>query len=267
VRRSGLMAFASRLVTFVSETASRRLFALAAAIAAVALPALIALGVGVPEATSRQAALPVDHFACYPATFGASKARKVGLADQFGKTVALVRQPLRICSPTSKNGSGLINPRAHLVCYPIAFSTQFQARKVIVKNQFGSQPMTVLRPETLCVPSSKATSGAPGPIPTKLDHYTCYVVDPSGPFQSRIVKLADQFGSSRDTALKAVRLCAPTRKRGSTLIQPRVHLTCYQLKSATKAKRVATRNQFGVLKALPTLRQLLCAPSTKIVQP
>jgi hypothetical protein len=161
----------------------------------------------------------------------------------------------------------MINPRAHLVCYPITVSLQFTPRTVLVKNQFGSMTMTVVRPETLCLPSPKATTGAPGRVPTKLDHYTCYTIDPHGTFQSRVVKLDDQFGTSRDTVVTPVRLCAPTRKNASPLIRPRRYLVCYQIKSARKGWRIAGRNQFGLLKGLPGLRQLLCVPSTKTLQP
>jgi len=254
-------------VRFLSNTPPGRFFAMTAALSATGMLTLAVLGTGARATQARQAALPLDHFTCYQATFSSFQVRKVGLADQFGKSVAVVSQPLRLCSPVSKNGQALVSPRAHLVCYPIKLTPQFQARKVLVKNQFGSQTMTVARPETLCVPSSKATTGTPGPIPTKLDHYSCYAVDPSGTFKSRVVKLADQFGTSKDTVVTPVSLCAPTRKRGSVLVNARLHLTCYRIKSATKARRVVIRNQFGILKSLPTLRQLLCLPSTKTVQP
>jgi hypothetical protein len=253
-------------VRFPSKTPPARFLEMTAALSATGMLALAVLGSGARATQAREAALPLDHFTCYPATFGIFKVRKVGLADQFGKSVAVVSQPLRLCSPVSKNGQALVNPRAHLVCYPITRTPQFQVRKVLVKNQFGSQAMTVVRPETLCLPSSKATTGTPGPVPTTLDHYTCYTVDPSGTFTQRVVKLADQFGTSRDTVLTPVSLCAPTRKRGSVLVHARLHLTCYRIKSVTRARRVVIRNQFGLLKGLPTLRQLLCLPSTKTVQ-
>jgi hypothetical protein len=212
------------------------------------------------------AALPLDHYACYPSTFGAFKTRRASLADQFGKRTAVVRQPVRLCTPARKNGQAMINPRAHLVCYPITVSPQFTPRTVLVKNQFGSMTLTVVRPETLCLPSSKATTGAPGQVPTKLDHYTCYTIDPHGTFKRRVVSLADQFGTSRDTVVTPVRLCAPTRKNASPLIRPRLHLVCYQIKSVRKGRRVTIRNQFGLLKGLPGLRQLLCVPSTKTIR-
>jgi hypothetical protein len=213
------------------------------------------------------APLPLDHYACYPSTFGTFKTRRATLADQFGKRTAVIRQPVRLCTPAKKNGQAMINPRAHLVCYPITVSPLFTPRRVVVKNQFGSMTLSVTRPETLCLPSSKTTTGAPGSVPTKLDHYTCYTIDPHGAFKRRVVSLADQFGTSRDTVVTPVRLCAPTRKNASALIKPRLHLVCYQIKSARKGRRVTIRNQFGLLKGLPGLRQLLCVPSTKTLQP
>src|SRR5262245_6281843 len=216
---------------------------------------------------ARPSALNLDHYACYTSTSGAFKTRKVKLADQFGSGSAVVSKPVRLCAPASKNGSAVINRRAHLVCYPIRFSPQPGQHRVLVKNQFGPQTMTVIQPETLCLPSSKATTGAPAATPTNLDHYTCYTIDPGGAFQSRAVKVADQFGKSSDTVIRPVRLCAPAKKNGSKLIKPRPHLVCYQIRSAGKGRRVTFRNQFGLLKGLPGLRQWLCVPSTKTLQP
>jgi hypothetical protein len=103
-------------------------------------------------------------------------------------------------------------------------------------------------------------------VPKNLDHYTCYTVDPESKFQTRIVKLADQFGTSKDTVVSPVRLCAPTRKNGLPLIRPRLHLVCYRITSMTRGRRVAVRNQFGLARGLPGVRQLLCVPSTKTLQ-
>ncbi len=212
------------------------------------------------------APVPLDHYACYPTIFSTFKTRKVTLADQFGKGSAVVSQPAGLCTPARKNGSVLVNPRAHLVCYPIRVTPQPKPRTVFVRNQFGSLKLLVVHPETLCVPSSKSTTGTPAAVPKNLDHYTCYTIDPESKFQSRVVKLADQFGTSRDTVVTPARLCAPTRKNGSPLIRPRLHLMCYQIKSPTKGRRVAVRNQFGLARGLPGLRQRLCVPSTKTVQ-
>jgi hypothetical protein len=240
---------------------------MAVALSMAAILVLATFGGNAAATRAKFAALPLDHYACYPSTFGAFKTRRATLADQFGKRAAVIRQPVRLCTPVRKNGLALINPRAHLVCYPITVSPQFTPRTVVVKNQFGSMTLTVARPETLCLPSSKATTGAPGPVPRKLDHYTCYTIDPHGTFKSRVVKLADQFGTSSDTVVTPVRLCAPTRKNASPLIRPRLHLVCYQIRSARKGRRVTVRNQFGLLKGLPGLRQQLCVPSTKTLQP
>lgn len=43
----------------------------------------------------------------------------------------------------------------HFLCYKVKPHKQFKQRDVIVDNQFGKQTFTVVRPDTLCVPSTK----------------------------------------------------------------------------------------------------------------
>jgi hypothetical protein len=219
-----------------------------------------------PTAAASRLALGVDHFSCYATKFSAFKARRVKLRNQFGTISILVGQPLRLCAPANKNGSGILHKEAHLTCYSLPrVDAPLATRRVEVRNQFGLQQMTVSLnpPESLCLPSAKAISGATGPVPKLLDHYLCYRVDPSGTFSTRKVKVSDQFAGATDVVVRARTLCAPTSKNGSKILQPRIHLTCYLLKSARKGRTVVLRNQFGQLKAAVGLRNLLCVPSTK----
>jgi hypothetical protein len=43
----------------------------------------------------------------------------------------------------------------HLLCYKVKPRTRFDRRHVLVRNQFGDQQFIVLKPDTLCVPSTK----------------------------------------------------------------------------------------------------------------
>jgi hypothetical protein len=219
-----------------------------------------------PTAAALRLALGVDHFSCYATKFSAFKTRTAKLRNQFGTISILVGQPLRLCAPADKNGSGILHKEAHLTCYSLPrVDAPLASRRVEVRNQFGVQQMTVSLnpPESLCLPSAKTIAGAAGPVPKQLDHYLCYRVDPSGTFRARKVKLSDQFGGATDVVVTARTLCAPTSKNGARILQPRIHLTCYLLKSARKGRTVALRNQFGQLKAAVGLRNLLCVPSTK----
>jgi len=218
------------------------------------------------QTTARVEQFPVSHFACYPAQFTGGKHPLVKLKNQFGNATAYVGTPQRLCAPARKNTSGIVNPKAHLACYSLThYTTTAKNHVVSSKNQFGTQQMTVVvnPPQYLCAPSSKAPVGAvPGAVPTVLDHYLCYAVDP-GTFKQINVKVGDQFNTSTDTVVGARTLCVPTSKNGSHLVEPKVHLLCYLVKSASHAHAVVIRNQFGIQNGSAGQRDRLCVPSTK----
>ncbi len=43
----------------------------------------------------------------------------------------------------------------HMLCYEVEAHDEFEHREIGVRNQFGKQSYTVIRPDTICVPSSK----------------------------------------------------------------------------------------------------------------
>lgn len=97
----------------------------------------------------------VDHFKCHRVK--RARARLFGLKvdDQFGTLDVDVKRPRWLCSPSDKNGEGIIEPIAHLLCYEArtrprrpAFGGPF-----FVHNQFDALPMQVSRTTELCVPS------------------------------------------------------------------------------------------------------------------
>lgn len=240
-------------------------FVVFAAIAIVAALGSNGSGGGAP--TAQAATLPLAHFACYGARFGAFRPREVKLVNQFGETTALVGTPGRLCAPALKNGEPLRDRLSHLVCYGLSGTIGPRPSGIVsVRNQFGTLRMTVVidRPESLCLPSSKSLRGVPGAVPTKLDHFVCYRIDP-GRFQSRDATVEDQFGKSRDSVAFPRALCVPTSKNGGRIVQPRLHLLCYDLKSRILGRRAVIRNQFGLLKTLPGMRDRLCVPSLKTV--
>ena len=242
-----------------------RLVLAAGLIAALALAAAQTARTSVAGA----AKFSVDHYACYPAHLAGGQHPQVKIKNQFGSGTLAVGTPSSVCAPASKNGATVLNKTAHLVCYAVKV-VEPQApnsHRVVITNQFGAQQMTVVvnPPQTLCLPSSKSvTSAPPGPVPKNLDHYVCYRVDP-GQFAAVTVKVADQFGTSSDTVVRALSLCVPTSKNGSTMIQSATHLLCYQLTSQSHGKRLALANQFGTLKGSLATRNRLCVPSTKKV--
>jgi hypothetical protein len=235
------------------------------------LVAVVALVAAQTARTSagQAATLPVDHYACYSAQLTGGKHPQVTLKNQFGSGSALVGAPTAVCAPADKDGSGIRNKVAHLTCYAVSQAKGWTTNhKVAITNQFGTQQMTVVvnPPQTLCVPSAKSTTPgvAPPGVPTNLDHYLCYLVDP-GQFTPRSVKVADQFGTSGDTVVSAKSLCVPTSKNGSPFVQAKVHLLCYLVKSGSHGKAVSLKNQFGVLTGSLGQRFRLCVPSLKKV--
>lgn len=101
----------------------------------------------------------LDHFKCYQVRPKAPfQARTVRLEDQFERERAKVLSPVALCSPVDKDKGGLRDPYAHLTCYAIQDlerTVTSRERVVVVRNQFGTETLTVLKAQTLCVPSTK----------------------------------------------------------------------------------------------------------------
>jgi len=244
--------------------------------AAIVLGALAAVATAVAVFSTQESvgaraafgALPLDHYACYSAKFSTFKPRPVRLENQFGRATARVYRPIRICAPARKNAEPVRNRIAHLVCYSLTGvqGPEQQSRTVSLSNQFGVLPAKVLvvPPESLCLPASKRLGMlTPPAVPKNLDHFVCYRIDPTRLFERRKAKVRDQFGASSDAILVPKTLCVPTRKNDSKLIQPRVHLVCYSVKSGARGRPVRLRSQFGILRSSPSARNLFCVPSLK----
>ena len=83
---------------------------------------------------------PSEHYKCYQTRQMGIEfpTQQVDLEDQFVTTSATVRRPHRFCNPVDKNGEGINDPTAHLMCYDIS-EPRFERRIVKVENQFGEQ--------------------------------------------------------------------------------------------------------------------------------
>ena len=103
----------------------------------------------------------------------------------------------------------------------------------------------------------------------KGEHYLCYQIDPHGGFREVPVEMKDQFAAYQGVVIRPVQLCNPVDKNGEGILNPEVHLVCYEIKadpmgSAPRAVDVATQNQFteqGMTAVLPP--RMLCVPSLK----
>ena len=109
------------------------------------------------------AAPSVDHFECYPVKTpkGEEKfaAVEVELADQFTAPHTFdVKKATRLCVAVDKNGEGIPDPGAALLCYEVKsgkFEPKHEKREgVYVANQFGPGQLDTVKEEELCVPAS-----------------------------------------------------------------------------------------------------------------
>ncbi len=214
-----------------------------------------------------------DHFKCYKtAQLGPGFGRiDVSLEDQFGASAATVTKPQRFCNPADKNGEGIADPTAHLMCYKIRDSGD-GGQEVIVENQFGEQRLTINRADTLCVPAEKDMV----PSPLNLNHFKCYKVKPtkdSPKWIEREVTVADQFEDKDTRLIKPSFLCTPVDKNGEGIPCEENHLVCYRIKDVG-GQASFTRTQVDITdqfnsEPLNALRgdcrksAHFCVPSTK----
>ena len=184
---------------------------------------------------------------------------------------ANLKRPASLCNPVSKDGQGVHDPTAHLVCYRTAPQSGFQRRDIGVRNQFGDQTVTVLKPLQLCVPSEK--DGVPSAL--GIDHFRCYKarIRPGTPsFDEREVTLVDQFENKRERVTGCFRFCTPVDKNGEGIPDPAAHLTCYRLTDVSgqppsPRRDVTVHNQFGDAGLRVRSIAQLCAPSLEIPIP
>src|SRR4029079_8260469 len=88
----------------------------------------------------------------------------------------------------------------------------FVRRSVVTHNRFGDQTLTIVRPDSLCVPAEK--DGVQSAL--NLNRFKCYrVAQQRGEkFGPRSVMLADQFEARATTVQKPVLFCNPVDANG-----------------------------------------------------
>jgi len=103
-------------------------------------------------------ALPVvDHYQCYSVRGDRRRVAGVTVEDQFGTGVTDVKKPLRLCVPVDKDGEGILDNAARLMCYQIKPGPRVN-QTVFIDNQFGAASLNVRRARELCVPVATPTS-------------------------------------------------------------------------------------------------------------
>jgi hypothetical protein len=269
-------------------------FVLASLLLAVSstLITLVSLGSSAGAAVPQQVPKNLSHFLCYQATptNGYQIPSKVILENQFnpsGFVPKIGKSPLIHCNPVMKtvvSASGtktvykIINPDAHLLCYPITASTTQATYTVQVTNQFGEGMLETGQPNELCLPTWKSLTGPPNesnPEPPKLSHFTCYPVNyvpGTAPFQvPPAVLLKDEFSAKnvRVSVGDPEELCVPTTKivKGVRYpaINPKAHLLCFEVSQTPIITPVFDQNQFGTDRINIGQTNYLCLPSLKTI--
>jgi Beta-propeller repeat len=112
----------------------------------------------------------------------------------------------------------------HFKCYDVQAQKSFQPFNVILRDQFESQEVTVLRPTTLCNPALKCVPtgnpAKPYDCTQRLnpdDHLVCYeTMDERGTpqFEQREVIVSNQFGKEQPLTVlrRKNQLCIPSLK-------------------------------------------------------
>jgi hypothetical protein len=114
----------------------------------------------VPSAKSDSAPVPppaaagVDHYKCYRVR-GARQRSTLSVRDQFGTFSVSLRRPVRLCIATDKNGEGVLDPAAHLMCYEAKAAPGIDGTDVVwFANQLEASVTAVKRATEICVPST-----------------------------------------------------------------------------------------------------------------
>jgi len=213
---------------------------------------------------------PRDPFKCYKVREGGARFQPgpLNLVDQFGAASNVVNAARRLCNPVDEDGEGVSDPTAHLMCYDLDEEAGFVRREVVTRNRFGDQTLTIVRPDSLCVPAEKdGVQSVPN-----LNRFKCYrvVQEPHARFIPRIVTLADQFETRSTTVEKPHLFCNPVDANGQGIDDPENHLTCYRIPAPLDfvPRDVSVEDEFTVQQVRAfrgTCRKvaLLCEPSLK----
>ena len=131
-----------------------------------------ALGTTPPSFTAA-----IDHFECYRVVHARFAQRGVIVSDQFGDLTVDVKRPARFCAAVDKNGEGIRDPAASLMCYRIRTRQRHIVEPISTTNQFGSDTFELRGRRELCVPSQLNEEGSPTPTPTPGGATCCVVSD------------------------------------------------------------------------------------------
>ena len=132
----------------------------------------------VPSAKSHDATPPapsapaVDHFKCYKVARAKGRIDGRSVQDQFGTQLVDLGKPVKLCVPADKNGEGIADAAALLLCHQArmrrdgpAFAPP--AGTLFTNNQFGAMSARAVKTAEVCIPAILNPTAPPAtPTPT-----------------------------------------------------------------------------------------------------
>jgi hypothetical protein len=204
----------------------------------------------------------------------------VAYSDQFdvvGPGTATALLPFELCNPVDKNGEGIADAEAHLLCYKLLNRKRRARADVIDTDQFGSEELGVRTPAIeLCLPAIKNGEGDLDALEARLNHFACYHARTARGAPALIpgpVTLADQFETKETDVLRTNMHCNPlfTKNGQDFSVDPDNHLKCYAIRDLPdqrpfRGREVTTQDQFGELTLRAGRPTRLCEPASKELQ-
>jgi hypothetical protein len=220
----------------------------------------------------------LDHFKCYKLRAGSGFSRpQMDVSDQFESKNTQLMRASRFCNPVDKNGEGIIDSTAHIMCYQardVPGQDRFDRKRVQITNQFGSQELNVVKTEAVCLPATKNLVAAQ----TAVSPFKCYQVTQQAgahAFPKTDVTLTDQFETKTHTIIRPFLLCNPADVDDLPEQNPSCHLVCYKFKEVFGQANFVPEDvtiedeiNSGTVTALSAVcsrAALLCVPSLKAV--
>ena len=217
------------------------------------------------------------HFSCYEIVRSdIPDIPGIVLEDRFGTTTVTVKEPKRLCTPTSKNGEDPLAPLLpdHLVAYTIdrTAGSFVQPKDLQIANQFGVFTADLRRQRLLMTPSVKSFVAPPPPplVSSPVPHFQCYGLGRvDGGRNLNGLPIEDQFAAfTVDLSRRGpFRLCVPVNKNNEDPAAPANPnaMLCTRTRDDTwplPQLNLFVNNQFGPAPVQVTQYDDLCIPST-----
>lgn len=111
-------------------------------------------------------ALNLNHFKGYDVKHLGVPPFGLTVTGALGSQFAKFLQDDSLLTPVNQDGSGVVDPSAHLTCFRFKYlmrgvkipKPSFTKRTVVVQNVFGTQALKLSKPEALCLPALRTFS-------------------------------------------------------------------------------------------------------------